>query len=109
MRKCIFISVLVLSIINFQKDCFIVNIPSTKDVIQHFVDKSEIMASIITQVVNITQCIIFINHSGTMWGLLLSSKMVGLNFIKRSNGLVVKALDSQSSGLVFKTTGWLQV
>ena len=26
----------------------------------------------------------------------------------RSNGLVVKALDSQSRGPVFKTTGWLQ-
>ena len=25
-----------------------------------------------------------------------------------SNGLVIKALDSQSSGPVFKTTGWLQ-
>ena len=25
-----------------------------------------------------------------------------------SNGLVVKALDSQSRGPVFKTTGWLQ-
>ena len=25
-----------------------------------------------------------------------------------SNGLVVKALDSQSGGPVFKTTGWLQ-
>ena len=30
--------------------------------------------------------------SGNLWG----------------NGLVVKALDSQSRGLVFKTTGWLQ-
>ena len=26
----------------------------------------------------------------------------------RSNGLVVKALDSQSKGPVFKTTGWFQ-
>ena len=30
------------------------------------------------------------------------------SFIVWSNGLVVKALDSQSRGPVFKTTGWLQ-
>ena len=28
--------------------------------------------------------------------------------MKMSGGLVAKSLDSQSRGLVFKTTGWLQ-
>ena len=34
-------------------------------------------------------------------------KIEPLDF-RRSNGLVVKTLDSQSRGPLFKTTGWLQ-
>ena len=36
------------------------------------------------------------------------SKATQVEYSLLSNGLVVKALDSQSRGPVFKTTGWLQ-
>ena len=41
---------------------------------------------------------------------LIISQMISSTplYLQISNGLVVKALDSQSRGPVFKTTGWLQ-
>ena len=42
------------------------------------------------------------------WRSVTFSKAYNFTKTLSSNGLVVKALDSQSRGPVFKTTGWLQ-
>ena len=54
------------SIISFQKDCVIANIPSTEDAIQHFVNENGTMDNIIIQVVNITQRINLIDPNVIM-------------------------------------------
>ena len=58
---------------------------------------------------NLLQCCSYpINQTFTMTGCAkIPNDFNVLHF--RSNGLVVKALDSQSRGPVFKTTGWLKV
>ena len=57
------------------------------------------------------------DKAGTYYALIQLlhrvSKSVGVGKIltelsNRSDGLMVKSLDSQSKGSVFKTTGWLQ-
>ena len=58
--------------------------------------------------------VIFSFHFGKFFALLPPNSPKNENFKKMkkttgwSNGLVVKALGSQSRGPMFKTTGWLQ-
>ena len=56
----------------------------------------------------LNHCLLFQFYFFLYSYLLLSSLILLLYTLLWSNGLVVKALDSQSRGLMFKTTGWLK-
>ena len=55
--------------------------------------------------IHFTICEVKSNNSNSYYCCSYSIHIFSSNW---SNGLVVRALDSQSKGLVFKTTGWLQ-